>query len=174
MDNNIYNEPRQDEPIQGGNPYGEPVQNPYVNKVADEYSYEEIPPTGQPNMDPVYNPQPNMNQTYGQPPQPQKTGLAVAALVLGIIAIVLSCFGINIIFAVVAIILGAVYLAKKQAARRGMAIAGLVLGIISIVVFILMVVLVVVFMFTGMGGLYGDLYTEIYDEMYYDILDEMY
>lgn len=160
MENNIYNEPKQDEPIQNGNPYGEPVQNPYVNKTADDYSYEEIPPTGQPNMDPVYT----------APPVPEKTGLAVASLVLGIIALVLSCFGINIIIGIVAIILGAVYLAKKQASRRGMAIAGLVLGIISIAIFILMVVLVVVFMFTGMGGLYGDMYNEIYN----DVLNEMY
>lgn len=155
MENNNYNEPRQD-----SNPYGEPIQNPYVNKAADDYSYGEVSPEGQPTPEPYYY----------EPQKPEKTGLAVAALVLGIISVVLSCMGFNIIIAIIAIILGAVYLSKKQAARRGMAIAGLVLGIVSIALFILMVVLVVVFMFAGMGGMYGDLYNEMYNE----ILNEMY
>lgn len=167
--NNNYNEP-----IKEGNPYGEPVQNPYVNKPADDYSYGEA--TEQPQVEVVQEPTQQTYQyrepepTYYEPQKPEKTGLAVAALVLGIISVVLSCMGFNIIIAIIAIILGAVYLSKKQAARRGMAIAGLVLGIVSIVLLVLMVVLVVVFMFTGMGGMYGDLYNEMYNE----ILNEMY
>ena len=155
MENNNYNEPRQDESTQNSNPYGAPVENPYVNKQEEYAAYEEIPPTGQPNMEPVYT----------APQQPEKTGLAVASLVLGIISVVISCMGVNIILAVIAIILGAVYLSKKQAARRGMAIAGLVLGIVSIAIFILLVVLATVFMLSGIG-LYGDMYNEILNGMY--------
>lgn len=140
MDNN-YKEPMNNEPVQEGNPYGEPVQNPYVETEPVEYTYS------------------------GDVPEqkPAKTGLAVAALVLGIISVVLSCLGFNIIIAIVAIILGAVYLSKKQPEKRGMAIAGIVLGIVSIALFVLLVVLTVVFAF---GMLATDpLYTEMYNEI---------
>lgn len=168
---NFYNEPNKDEQVSGGNPYGEPEQNPYVNKQAEEYSYEEIPPTGQPNMDPGYT-TPVTETVYTKQATPEKTGLAVAALVLGIIAIVTSCFGFNIIIAIIGIIFAAVYLAKKQSARRGMAIAGLVLSIISIAVFVIMVILVVVFAVSGVLGMFMS--DPLYQEMYNEILMEMY
>lgn len=103
---------------------------------------------------------------------PQKTGLAVAALVLGIIALVTSCFGFNIIIGIVGIIFAAVYLAKKQSARRGMAIAGLVLSIISIAVFVILVILLVVFALSGTYAMFMS--DPLYQEMYNDILMEMY
>lgn len=153
MENN-YNKPEEYSYGEGYTANEEPAAGP------ETYTYEELPPTGQQMPE----------QTYYEPQKQEKTGLALAALILGIISLVVSCMGFNIIVAIIAIILGAVYLSKKQQARRGMAIAGLVLGIISIALFVLMVVLIVVFMFTGMGGLYGD----IYNEMYNEILNGMY
>lgn len=135
----------------------------------DEYTY------GEAEVLPTYNPNPNPDggptPVYTDAVQP-KTGLAVAALVLGIIAIVTSCFGFNIIIGIIGIIFAAVYLSKKQPARRGMAIAGLVLSIISIAVFVIMVILVVVFAVSGALGMFMS--DPLYQEMYNEIMMEMY
>lgn len=66
--------------------------------------------------------------------QPKPTsGLAVASLILGILAIVLACFGVaGIICGILAVIMGGVALASKKSGK-GMAIAGLVCGLISLV-----------------------------------------
>ena len=54
------------------------------------------------------------------------TGLAVAALVCGIVGLCVPLLGI------VAIILGAVYLARPQPSGRGLAIAGIVTGVLGL------------------------------------------
>jgi hypothetical protein len=90
-----------------------------------------------------------------QPPQPgftphhqqqQGNGLAVAAMVLGIISVVL-CFlwFIGPVLAILAIIFGALGLskAKKIGRGRGAALAGLILGVIGIVLAIVFIVVVV-------------------------------
>lgn len=61
-------------------------------------------------------------------------GLSIASMVLGIVALVLSCcfYYISIPCAIIGIILGAVSI-KGNHAGKGMAIAGLVCSIISIV-----------------------------------------
>jgi len=70
-----------------------------------------------------------------------KNGFPNAALILGILAIVLFWFPVvNFILAVLAIIFGAISL---QGEHRGRAITGLVLGIISLVIEIILVVLAV-------------------------------
>lgn len=63
----------------------------------------------------------------------KSSGLAVASLVLGILAIVFSCCLYYIAFpcGLLSIILGGVSL-KKQMGGKGMAVAGLVLGIIAV------------------------------------------
>ena len=66
-------------------------------------------------------------------PSPKK-GLAVAALILGILSLIgLCCCGLNIITAPLAIIFGIVSLAKKRAGT-GMAVTGIVFAIISLAV----------------------------------------
>ena len=72
-----------------------------------------------------------MNQMAA--PAPKKSaGLAIASMVLGIVALVLSCCVpvVTFICALLAVILGGVSLAKKMGGK-GMAIAGLVCGIIG-------------------------------------------
>ncbi len=77
----------------------------------------------------------------GQQPAPAPKGLAVASMVLGIVALVLSCCVpyLPAILALLAVILGAASLAKKQGGK-GMAIAGLVCGIISLIPSIMVII----------------------------------
>lgn len=71
--------------------------------------------------------------------EPKKSsGLAIASMVLGIVAICLSCcyYYVSLPCAVIGLILGGVALSKVKAGTgegKGMAITGLVLSIISII-----------------------------------------
>ena len=62
------------------------------------------------------------------------SGLAIASMVLGIVALVMSCcfYFISIPCAVVGVVLGAVSLAGQKPGK-GMAIAGIVWSIVSLV-----------------------------------------
>lgn len=75
---------------------------------------------------------------YQNRPPEEPAGFAIASLVLGIISLVISCLGINIITGILALIFGIIHMVKYNT-RRGMAIAGIVLGAISIVIFIALV-----------------------------------
>lgn len=72
---------------------------------------------------------------------PQKKGMAIASMVLGILALVLSCCVpyLPVLLALIAVILGGISLAKKQGGK-GMAIAGLVCGIIGLIPSILVII----------------------------------
>lgn len=82
--------------------------------------------------------QPQYQQpVYQQPMMPQEpkksAGLAIASMVLGIISLVSCCWPyVAIVLALLAVIFGAVSLAKKMGGK-GMAIAGLVCGIIGLI-----------------------------------------
>lgn len=71
-----------------------------------------------------------------QPPPPQKKGMAIASMVLGIVAVVLAFIPILGIVAfllgAIAIILGIVALIKKRG--KGQAITGLITGIVSFII----------------------------------------
>ena len=85
-------------------------------------------------------------------------GMAVAALVLGILSLILSwLLVVDFILAVLAIIFGAVGLStanKRNGAGKGMAIAGLVLGLITIALGIIFWV-VIYGVITSTCGVYG-------------------
>ena len=78
-----------------------------------------------------------------------RNGMGTAALVLGIIGLVLACaFGVGTIFAIIAIVLGAIGLKnvkKGVASNRGSALAGTILGIAGLVVGTVVVIFVVLF-----------------------------
>lgn len=61
-------------------------------------------------------------------------GLAIAGMVVGIVAAILSIFTIGVIFGVVALVLSAIglYQLMNSNGPKGMAIAGIVLGIFAI------------------------------------------
>lgn len=84
-------------------------------------------------MDDFNNQQGYDPNAYQQPQQPQQSsGLGIASMVCGIVALVGSCFGwVGIVLAIIAVILGAIGIKKK--AGKGMAIAGLVCGIIALI-----------------------------------------
>lgn len=69
-------------------------------------------------------------------------GLGVASMVLGIIALVMSCcfYYISIPCAIIGLLLGAASLALKKGGK-GMAIAGLVTSIVSLVPAVIAIVL---------------------------------
>lgn len=86
-------------------------------------------------------PQYGQQAQYGQNQQPKRSGLAITALVLGIITLLLCWVPIfnNIIFivAIVGLIFGiiAMVMVKKNPTKRrgfGMALAGLILSVVSI------------------------------------------
>jgi len=110
-----------------------------------------IPPMPPPPMAPA--PYPSPYQQYQQPGvtvvnqtmmRPNNSGLCVAAMVLGIIAIVLfwaPFFGI--VLGILATIFGAVGIpssAKKGQAGKGMGIAGLIMGIIALAINIIFII----------------------------------
>ena len=72
----------------------------------------------------------------GGRPSQTTSGVAIASLVLGILAILTGCFGVGILLGIVAIILGGIGISKTgdpSVKGRGMAIAGLACGCVSIV-----------------------------------------
>ncbi len=80
-----------------------------------------------------YNTADYNNLNYNQPPQhSESAGCGIASMVLGILALCLSClYYISIPCAIIGVILGAVGI--KRHAGRGMAIAGLICSIVSLV-----------------------------------------
>ncbi len=84
-------------------------------------------------------------QGYYAQSRPPSAGMAIAAMVLGIVALVLFCFWyVSIPAAILAIVLGVV--ARKRVMEgtgggRGMATAGMVCGVISIALALLIIIL---------------------------------
>jgi hypothetical protein len=76
----------------------------------------------------------------GMATAPKAQGLAITALVLGILALLTSWFLFGLIFAVLGLVFGAIALAKKQS--KGMAIAGIVMSVLGILSAIAVVALV--------------------------------
>ena len=157
-------EPNYGEPLQYN--YGEQTQYNYEQKQ-DNYSEPLQYNYGQQNN--YDGPQDNGSQSYGTIPPYQDpyrngtpeepSGFAIASLVLGIISLLISCLGINIVTGILAIIFGAIHLVKYRS-RRGMAVTGLILGIVSIVIFIALVVI-------GVGLMVNNptFYNEILNEL---------
>lgn len=96
-----------------------------------------------------------------------KKGFSIAALVLGIIAIVLCCIWyISVPCGILAIIFGIIGI---KSSKKGMSIAGLITGAIGLVISIIMFVALVFF---GMViGLSEGLDSLDYDSSYYDDFD---
>ncbi|MFA9445415.1 DUF4190 domain-containing protein [Egicoccus sp. AB-alg6-2] len=104
--------------------------------------------------DDAYGQQPAWDQggqAYSQRAQSGTDGVAIAALVIGILSLLTSWFVLGGLGGVIALILGFVALGRIKRNRsggRGMAITGIVTGVLSIVVAILVVIFAV--------GFFGD------------------
>ena len=78
------------------------------------------------------------------PQQKSNDGMAIAAMVLGIIGFLISCcWFLSVPMAILAVVLGAVSLKK---AKSGMAIAGIILGAVTLVA------VLVVYVFAGLAA----------------------
>lgn len=128
----------------------------------------------------------NINETViNNNPVKDKKGFSIAALLLGIMAILLSCLCfISVPCGIVAIILGVLGI---KSSKRGMSIAGITTGGIGIVISI---ILLIVFIF-GFFGFVKDIIRygidsiedyenssyydrSTYDYDYYDYYDDLY
>jgi hypothetical protein len=79
--------------------------------------------------EPIYNVQGN-NQINNPTPEADRSGLAIASMVLGIVGVVLFCIWyISLPSAILALIFGSI---SRQSKNRGMAITGIVLGIVCL------------------------------------------
>lgn len=106
----------------------EPPQQPYG---AQPYGQQPPPQQGHPQQG--YPP-----QGYGQPQQQGGKGLAIGALVTGVLALLL-CWTVvgGVLLGLVAIVLGLVGASKAKkgtASGRGLAITGVVLGALGLVI----------------------------------------
>jgi len=102
-------------------------------------------------------------QPWGAPyaPQPPTQGNAIAAMVVGIVALVLACgYGVGLLGSPVAWWLGSTSIRQIDASGgrlggRGLAQAGRILGIVGTVLLVLLVALVVLFILLAGTPLLG-------------------
>jgi len=93
-----------------------------------------------------FNPQENQHYYPPSPPPVTTNGKSIAALVLGILAIVIPYIGL--LFGIIAIIFSTLALKEiriRQDQGRGLAIAGLVCGIIGTIIYAILILLFIIF-----------------------------
>ncbi|MDB4354228.1 GYF domain-containing protein [Akkermansiaceae bacterium] len=119
-------------------------------------------PTASPYATPGTNPTGAPATPYA--PAPPNSGLAIASLVLGILAILSSCMYVGILFGIPAVICG--HMAMKRFANpenqiqgKGMAIAGLVCGYLGSLISLVIIGLVV-FAFNAKDGVFKEAFEE--------------
>lgn len=89
-------------------------------------------------------PQHGQSDATGAPPPRPRNGLGLAALILGIVAVLTCLFVIGGVFGLLAIVLGVLGAGRARRGRatnRGVAIAGIVTGAVGLVVAIVIVVI---------------------------------
>jgi hypothetical protein len=124
----------------GSDPYGQPLTNPGLQQPTASYPAYEQPayPQG-PYPQAAYPPQP-----FAGGYLPPRNGLGTAALVCGIIAVVLSwTVYVGIILGILAICFGGVGIGRStrgEATNRSSALAGLILGIVAIALLVILVI----------------------------------
>lgn len=96
----------------------------------------------------------NNNTTNG----PDKKGFAIAALVLGIIAIVLCCIWyVSIPCGIIALILG---ILGRKSSKKGMSTAGIVTGVIGMIISIVILVVLVANIFSLVNSVTDDIHVD--------------
>lgn len=165
-----------DDSGQSSNPYGPPPssssetagqqsesaygqqQSPYGQQPYGQQTYGQQPAYDQQG----YAQQPYGQQPYGQQPYgygynaaPPNDGQATASMIVGIVALVLSCgYGVTLLASPVAMFLGRssmkrIDASNGQLAGRGMALTGFILGIIGTVMLVLALLVLAAFLIWG-------------------------
>ncbi|MCR5271387.1 MAG: DUF4190 domain-containing protein [Lachnospiraceae bacterium] len=106
--------------------------------------------------------------------RPAGNGFGIAALVLGIISVVLFWGMINFVTAILAIIFGAIHIAKHKNGGKGFGIAGLVLGIISIIAGIAFWIFAFSLAFSTINNNSDDIYNGLEDYFGNEFYDDYY
>lgn len=101
---------------------------------------------------------------YGTAPAKPRNGLGIAALILGILAIIgiVTVYG-AIILGIIAIVLGIIgrgRVKRGEATNGGMAISGVVLGIIAVVIAAVLIVAGVALLNSGKGKCIKNAHTQ--------------
>ena len=142
------------------NPYGE--QQPPPPQYPQQPSYPQQP--GYPQQQPGYPAYGAPGYPPGYAASPPNEGLAVASMVIGIVAFVLSCgYGVGLLGSPVALVMGRVSMKRidqsgGQLGGRGMAQAGFILGIIGTVLLVLGLIALTVIIIVGVNGGFDDSY----------------
>nr|WP_157554217.1 hypothetical protein [Herbidospora sakaeratensis] len=112
-------------------PENRPEPPPYGGQPPSQAPYG-TPPAGSPYQPTSYPQAPYPSAPYADKP-PAKGGLGTAALVLGILAIVLLLVcGLGLLAAVAGVIVGVIAIAKRS--NKGRAVVGLILSILTLVI----------------------------------------
>jgi hypothetical protein len=136
------------------NPYGGPPPPPYQQSPYGQTPYQ------QPYQQPYGAPQPS-----GYPPYqvtPPNDGLGLAAMIVGIVSLVLACvYGIGLLGSPAALVMGRISMKRidrsgGQLGGRGMALAGFILGIVGTVFLVLAIIAVVVIIVVAASGGFDD------------------
>jgi hypothetical protein len=125
-------------------PYGGTPNNAGPNYVNQPYGGTPNNPAGPGYGGPASPNYGNQPYGYGTPGQPvsQTNGLALAALIVGIISVVLCWIPFfNFVPAIIGIILG--ILARRRPEQRGLGLAGLILSIIALVISVVYLIILV-------------------------------
>jgi hypothetical protein len=91
---------------------------------------------------------------YAYAPSPPR-GLSIASMVLGIVSVVFSVYGIGLFPAIAAVITGHIG-RKRQPQGRGFSLAGLITGYIGIGFAVLWIIGIIVFVIIGANGSFDD------------------
>lgn len=133
-------------------PGAQPYQPPAPVSYPAQNAGQQTPPPPPPPQ--YYQPYPQQPPVYPQPaPSDGKRGMAIASMVTGIVAIVMSILVSCALFlglpcSVASIILGCVSL---KSSGRGMAIAGIACGAVAALILLLWLILIVIGISVGEG-----------------------
>ncbi|SMH49653.1 hypothetical protein SAMN06295885_3374 [Rathayibacter oskolensis] len=109
-----------------------------------------VPPTPEPTDAPL--------PSFGSAPAPQRSGLAITALVLGIVSVVLAVlpfvFGLAFPVAIAGAVVGIIALVRRKP-PRGFSITGLVLSVVGFVIAVVVVIVTAVQLVSALDELDG-------------------
>ncbi len=145
----------------------QPQNNQYQNSQPQNNQYQNNQYQNNPYQNNSYQANQYRNSPY-LPVQPQSNGMAIGALVCGIIGFLFSCclWYIAIPLSIAGIVLGILVIKNKKGGKN-MAIVGIVLSSITIVISIVMAIVVLAFMTNPeFSSIYEEIYNEIQSSTY--------